>query len=302
MAITTGTVTPLLTEGIRKIIGDAFRRYPLEFSQYLNVNSSRKNFEFDRETVGLGSLATKAENAPIAMLDPLVGREKRYTHQTFAAGVRVSWEAQDDELYGFINRVMNSLGSAANETMNIEGAGVFNLADSGDTGALTGFDTNSLLNTAHTHPAAASMTYTSNRLSLDLSESALQTALIQFETVQDAVDNRITFGKPNKLVIAPDNMFLVREILLSEGKPFTADNTTNVLRGIITPIILHFATDVDRWLILAQDHDLNWFMRVPPVMDRYDDKSTKSMVVTIAGRWSRGFGEWRPVVGSPGVP
>lgn len=301
MAITTSTVSPLLVEGIRKLVGDEFRRYPLEYPDYLNSLTSRKNFEFDRETVGLGSLTFKAEGGAITMTDPTVGREKRYTHAAFALGVRTTWEAEDDELYGFIRRTMSSLGKSANETLNIEGAGLFNRSDSGDSVPYTGFDTLSLLNASHTHPLGSTMAYTSNRTAADLSESVLQSALIQFEKIQDAADNRIDVGHPSRVVIAPDNMFLIREILESEGKPFTADNTKNVLKGIVTPTVLHFATDADRWIIQAEQHDMNFFMRTAPVLDSYDDKSTKSMVNTIAVRFSLGFGDWRSVYGSPGV-
>lgn len=301
MAITTSSVSPLLVEGIRKLVGDEFRRYPLEYPTYLNTHTSRKNFEFDRETVGIGSLTFKAEGDAIVMSDPAVGREKRYTHAAFALGVRTTWEAEDDELYGFIRRTMSGLGKSANETLNIEGAGLFNRSDSGDTTPFTGFDTLALLHATHTHPLGSTMAYTSNRATADLSESVLQSALIQFEKIQDAADNRIDVGRPSKVVIAPDNMFLVREILESEGKPFTADNTKNVLKGIVTPVVLHYATDADRWLIQAESHDMNFFMRVAPVLDSYDDKSTKSMVNTIAVRFSLGFGDWRSVYGSAGV-
>jgi len=302
MAINTGTVTPLLVEGIRKLVGDRFRRYPLEFKDYLNMNTSKKNYEFDREVAGIGSLTIKAENAPITMFDPRVGRQKTYTHVAFAGGIRVSWEAEDDELYGFIKHAMSSLGDAANETLNIEGAGLFNRADSGDSSPFTGFDTLALLHDTHTNlDGTATLSYADNRLLADISESVLQTALIQFRQVKDASDNRVFMGRPQKLVLHSDNMFLIKEILESEGKPFTADNTKNVLKGIITPVVLTYATDSDRWLILAENHDLNFFMRTPPVMDSYDDKATKSMVNTVALRFTLGFGDWRGVIGSPGV-
>jgi len=302
MALTTSSVSPLLVEGIRKLVGDEFRRYPLEYPDYLNTYTSRKNFEFDREVVGLGSLTFKTEGGAITMTDPVVGREKRYTHAAFALGVRTTWEAEDDELYGFIRRTLSSLGKSANETLNIEGAGLFNRMDSGDTTPFTGFDTLSLLNASHTHPLGSTMAYTSNRTAADISESVLQSALIQFEKIQDAADNRIDVGRPAKLIITPDQMFLVREILESEGKPFTADNTKNVLKGIITPVVLHFGiTGLGRWLIQAEQHDCNFFMRTAPVLDSYDDKSTKSQVNTIATRFALGFGDWRSVYGSPGV-
>jgi hypothetical protein len=301
MAVTTGTVSPLLTEGIRKLVGDEFKRYPLEFAQYLNMNTSRKNFEFDREVTTIGMLAPKAENAAIVLSDPRVGREKRYTMTTFAGGIRTSWEAKMDELYGFINRQFRGLGKAANEIMNVEGAQVFNLANDGTAGALTGFDTLELWHGTHTGPDGEAISYADNQLALDLSESALQTALIQFEDVRDAQDNRMMMS-PRKLIYARDSLFLVKEILQSEGKPFTGDNTTNVLKGILTPIMLHYGdSDLDAWQIQADGHDLNWFMRTPPVLRSYDDDSSLSTVSTIATRFTRGFGDWRHVIGSPGV-
>lgn len=304
MAINTGTIQPLTLEGIRKLVGDAFRRYPVEAGSWLNILKADKGTMTDREVATIGSLAFKAENAPIALTDPRVGRKRDYTMSVFAGGIRVSWEADMDDLYGFIRKQFGGLGLAGNETMNIETAALFNLSDSGDSGPYTGFDTLSLLNATHTNlDGTDSLAYKSNRLSLDISESALQTALIQFEKIQDAADNRISFGKPRQLVTTVDNMFLVEEILTSEGKPFTADNTKNVLKGRLTPTFLHYASEAgqDRWLILGDGHDLNVFMRHAPVTDTYDDKSTLSQVATLAFRFGQGFGEWRQVIGSSGV-
>jgi len=303
MALSTGSIQPLTLEGIRKLVGDSFRRYPLEFKSYMNVNPATKAREFDREVVGIGSLAIKAENAPIVPTDPRVGREKGYTFTVFAGGIRVSWEADMDDLYGWIRRHMRSLGMAMNETMNIEGAAPFNRADSGDASPLLGFDGLALLHDTHTNlDGTDTLTYKDNRLLLDISESAIQTLLIQFEGVQDASDNRVNVGRANRLLHHRDTMFLLREILQSEGKPFTGDNTKNVIRGIITPELLHFATDSDRWIVQTDMHDMNFFIRHAPVVDSYDDKQTLSSVNTIAARFGVGHGEWRPVIGSPGAP
>lgn len=300
MSLNTGSVAPLLVEGIRKLIGDSFKRYPLEVAQYANMLTSRKNFEFDREVTTIGMLAQKPENQAIALFDPRVGRQKTYQMVTWAGGIRVSWEAESDELYGFIRRGWSGLGKAANETMNVYGADLVNLADSGASAPLTGFDTLALLHDTHTGPNGEALAYADNRLSFDLSESYLQTAMIQFEKVQDAQGNLIMV-RPERLLYHPDNMFLVREILQSEGKPFTADNTTNVLRGIITPVMLHYQTDLDQTILQGSDHDMNFFTRTSPTMGSYDDESTLSMVTRIALRVARGFGEWRQTVGSPGV-
>jgi len=297
MAINTTAVAPLLLEGIRKLIGDDFKRRPIEVGQFANMLTSKKNYEFDREVATVGVLAPKAENAPVVLFDPRVGRGKTYQWAVYAGGIRVSWEAESDELYGFIRRALGSLGKAANETINIVGADLFNLMNSA---TMPGFDGNALLFDTHTGPGGGALAYADNLLSFDLSESYLQTALIQFEKVQDASGNLIMMS-PNKILYHPDNMFLLKEILQSEGKPFTADNTTNVLRGVLTPVMLHYVTDTDATLILADGHDLNFWTRSAPVVDNYDDKSTKSMTTDIMLRIGRGHGEWRHAIGSIGV-
>jgi hypothetical protein len=299
--INTGTVSPLLVEGIRELVGHGYARLPLEGATYLNMLTTRKNYEFDRETANIGTMVAKAENAPVVLSDPRVGREKRYNTSTTAGGVRVSWEADADELYGFINDIFGGLGASANETMNVQMADIANnAAAASPTAEFQGFDGRSLLHTAHTGPDEEALSYNSNRFAVDLSESALQSALIQFTDVRDAVDNRIAVS-PEKLLFHRDNMFLVREILETEGKPFSSDNTKNVLKGVLTPVMLNYQTDETQWMILGNGHKLNWFMRTPPTMKSYDDNSTLSMVTILVYRHAKGFSDWRQVIGSPGV-
>jgi hypothetical protein len=266
------------------------------------MNTARKGTETDREVVGIGGLSPKTQNGPIVLSDPRVGRSRDYVQAVFAGGIQVSWEANMDELYGFIRRHLNSLGQAANETLNVEGASLFNRSDVDDANEILGFDGLALLHDTHTNlDGSDTLTYKDNRLQQDLSDSSLQTGLIQFQKIQDASDNRMNVGPAQKLVYAPDNMFLIQEMLRSEGKPFSGDRGINVLRGIIQPVMLNYATDQDRWLLLAMNHDLNFFIRVAPVVDSYEDKTTKSMVHTVATRFTLGFGDFRGVVGSPGV-
>jgi hypothetical protein len=294
---------PLQTEGTRKLVGDSFKRYPLEGSKYLNMQTSQKATEFDREVTSIGVLLPKPENSPIQIINPTVGRLKTYTFNTWAVGVGVSWEAEMDELYGFIRRALASLGKAANETLNLHMADLFNRCDSGDSVPYTGFDTLALLHDAHTDTDGTALVYNDNRIAGDLSESFLATAIIQARKIQDHKGNRINLGMPKSLITTVDNMFIVEEILRSEGKPYTPDNTKNVLRGIITPEFLTYASESgqDRWIIQMAEHDMNFIMRTPPVQDSYDDKSTLSMVNTIALRDGLGFGAWQGVIGSPGI-
>lgn len=305
MPLNTGSIGPLTLEGIRKLTGDGFRRYDLEFKEFFNVNQASKAVMFDYEVVGIGSLAPKGENNAITLTDPRVGRKKSYTMTVFAGGIRTSWEAEMDDLYGFIRRHMGSLGAAANETLNIEAARFFDKCDSGDSSPFTGFDALALLHDAHTDldgSAFGSTIYSDNRIAAtDLSESALATGLLFFDRVTDASGNHIRMD-PRSLWYHPDQTFLVREILESEGKPYTADNTKNVLRGILTPKSWHFVTDNDRWLIQAAQHDANFFMRSAPAVDSYDDKATLSMVNTMVVRFGLGHGDFRGFVGSAGNP
>jgi len=234
MALNTGSVAALTLEGIRKLVGDEFGRYELEFSQFMNINQADKGTMTDREVIGIGSLVAKAQNQAITLTDPRVGRPRDYIAQAFAGGIRVSWEAEMDELYGFIRKHMGTLGQAANETLNIETAGIIDRFDSGDAAGtlVTGFDTLAMLHATHTNlNGADNLAYKNNRLQLDISESALQTVITQFQKVQDASDNRVNVGPATNLFHTPDDWLLIREIVESTGKPFTPDNTANVLRG-----------------------------------------------------------------------
>ena len=115
-------------------------------------------------------------------------------------------------------------------------------------------------------------------------------------------------GHDYKLVHSTADMFLLAELLRSPNKvgpqsgaaPHTY-GVINVLQGAFTPFLSHYQTDTDQWLSIAADHDLNFFRRVAPVVDSYDDKATLSTVNTIADRFGYGFGDWRAVMGSAGV-
>jgi hypothetical protein len=266
------------------------------------MNTSSKRTEFDREVTGYGPLQIKEENKGMAMLDPKVGRSKTYEHVTFGAGVGASWESRSDELYGFIRRHLNGLGLSANETLNIEQASLFDRCDSGDSVPFTGFDGLSLLHATHTNlDGTDTLSYKNNRLTVDISDAALQTVLIQYEKVRDAADNKVMLGSGVTLVYASDNMHLIKQLLNSNGIPFQNTDTPNVLAGQFTPKMLSYSTKAKRWLCLKSEHDLNFFMRTAPVVDSYEDKITKAIINDLRLRFTIGFGEWRHAIGSPGT-
>jgi hypothetical protein len=302
MALDIGNIAPLTLEGIRKLTGDAYKRYELEYTNFTNVNKATKGVMFDREVATIGALTLKPENAPIVVTDPRVGRVRNYPMFVFAGAVRASWEAETDDLYGFIRRNMQALGKAANETENIEVANLINLVTSA---TLPGFDGLSLLHDTHTNlDGSDTLTYKDNLLGTqDISESSLREALAQFETIRDAAGNRVQFGRSYKIIHSTADMFLLQELLRSSAKVAVeySAGVINVLNGAFTPFLSHYQTDTDQWLVQAEEHDMNFFRRVAPVVDSYDDKATLSTVNTIADRFGYGFGDWRPCMGSLGV-
>lgn len=303
MALDLGNIAPLTLEGIRKLTGDAYMRYELEYTNFTNVNKATKGVMFDREVATIGALTLKPENAPIVVTDPRVGRVRNYPMFVFAGAVRASWEAETDDLYGFIRRNMQALGKAANETENIEVANLLNLATSA---TLPGFDGLALLSDTHTNlDGSDTLSYKDNLLGTqDISESSLREALAQYETIRDAAGNRVQFGRNYKIIHSTADMFLLQELLRSSAKVATeySAGVINVLNGRFTPFLSHYQTDSDQWIVQAEEHDMNFFRRVAPVVDSYDDKATLSTVNTIADRFGYGFGDWRPCMGSAGNP
>lgn len=140
-----------------------------------------------------------------------------------------------------------------------------------------------LFDTAHpTKHGPSGTVYANHVASATLGSATLQTAIKAINTT-NAVDE---FGEPiiqfSELVMVPGALAFDIEVLLeTAGKPGSANNDTNVLRGKVRPLVNPFldALDADGWFVFASRRDLRVIDSGMPVFDTFYDQRRKTWVV-----------------------
>ena len=99
--------------------------------------------------------------------------------------------------------------------------------------------------------------------------------------------------------------WLASEILNSSQKPFTSDNTTNVMAAGkigITPYSTPYLTSTTAWwtIVPKGKHKLMFFWREKPNMDRDYDKKARIATFMNFFRFGTAAFDWRGIDGSTG--
>jgi type II secretory pathway pseudopilin PulG len=275
------------------------------YRRIMNVLNSRKAFEDDFRIAGLGPLAPKSELGTTILDEPLKIGGKRYFNKTFALGVPISKEMRDDSQYTEILALAEMLGISSYWTTELYGHDVYN--NGFVTTKYTGRDAKALF--ATDHPVQGTGGTIANRptVDADLSEAALEAAILAFDTQQDERGMPILM-QPRTLATHPANRMTVKRLLNTAGFPYSDDlvtqpNDVNPLQGEgITGFADPWFTDTDAWFLLAETSmiDVKFFWREMPDTKTWDDDDADATFHKIRQRHSVGFGDWRGTYGSPG--
>jgi len=260
-----------------------------------------KAFEEDVQMIGFGAAPTKAEGAMINYDSGREGFVSRYVHETVALAFAITEEAEEDGLYGSLGaKYARALARSMQQTKEIKGANIFNNA----TTTSLGGDGQALLDGLH--PLGGGGT-ASNILGTpaDLSETSLETLLIQISTAVD--DRSIPIAlSGRKLAVPPQLVFVAERIIKSNLRPGTADNDINAMRnmGMIPEgvVVNQRFTNPDQYFILTDCPDgMKHFVRSPIKKAVEGDFETGNLRYKVRERYSFGFTDWRGVYGSEGV-
>jgi hypothetical protein len=226
----------------------------------------------------------------------------RYNHETIAMGFSITEEAMEDNLYDSLSaRYTKALARAMAYTKQVKGANILNRAFDTD---YTFGDGVVLCSTAH--PLVSGGT-NSNRptTASDLNETSLEAAIIQ---ISNWTDERglLVAGKPKKLVIPPDLMFIAQRLLKSEGRVGTADNDINAVRSLgVVPggfSVNHYLNDTNAWFITTDiPNGLKYFVRTPMSTSMDGDFDTGNARYKARERYSFGVSDALGIFGSPGT-
>jgi hypothetical protein len=299
MTMFRGAFSNALAPGFRKVVFETYKEKKLEGTRLVNMGTSRRAYEEDFNMAGFGTLVEKVEGSKVTMQDILQLNIKRYIWTTYALGFRITQEMLEDDLYGiFGNKLSKALGRSARNNFEVIAASPLNSAfDVNVNGFVAG---ESLISTTHVLGRGG---VASNRPAADVDFSlvALQAAIAHFQGLTDESGLPMML-QPKWLIHSFGDYWAVNQVLKSQFLPGGGQNDINqVAQEGITPFLSHFLTDPDAWYLLADEHDINYFERVPPTFSNTDDFMTGDALYKLRRRAGSGYGGWRGVYGSTGA-
>jgi phage major head subunit gpT-like protein len=292
------------------------RQKAVQFRSIFNVHPSRKAYEDAVHYAGFGPAQPKNEGEAVVYDNLVQGGTRRYVHQTYGLGVRMSYELMQDDQTGMMEQSPKGLVQAHIFAQEMTAANVFNLGFSA-TGTLTD-DGVSLFNNQHpllggvaaTNVApgvgsfsTAAGTYPNRpAVDADLSFTALQYATMTFQRMPNA-RGLVVAVRPKHLRIPPELEFIAIELLGSAGKPYTSDNEVNALlsTGLSYELNSYF-TSPSEWFLTGNkdEHRLMFFERQPIYGDYDRDFDQQALKFLAIARYSAGADTWLNTFGSLG--
>jgi phage major head subunit gpT-like protein len=297
MTVARAGFSELLAPGLAHVFFQDIETWAPQYKEILKVRGSKRNKEEDLEIVGLGIMDQKAEGTSTAYDDILQGFKATYTHNTYAKAIRITQEMIEDDQYDVMKDMTVALARSAKQRLEVDAANILNNAFSS---SFTGLDGVSLINSAHVLKAGGTQ---SNALSAnaDLSAASLQEATQVLEDCQDERSLNIALT-PKLLVVPTAGQWTAGELLESVKKPGNANNEINVLADKeLGYTINRFLTDTDSWYLLADEHKLMMYERVPLSFFKGNDFDTFDCKYAARMRYQVGWSSWRGVTGSAGA-
>ena len=290
-----------LIPGLNAIFGTAYKSIDNEHTPLFDIEKSDRSFEEEVLMTGFGTAPVKSEGDQVFFDTASEAWTSRYTHETVAMAFAITEEAIEDNLYGTTGKMKaNAMGRAMANAKQVKAANVYNNGFSSSS-LYAGGDGKPLFATDHPTLAAGNQ---SNRVSTDLSETALESALINISLTKD--DRGLLIGaRAVSLHIAPQNQFVAHRILFSDLRVGTADNDTNAMKdmGLFSRgyNVNHRFTDPNAWFIRTDvPNGTKMFVRAPLATKDDVDFLTGNMRYKARERYSFGWSDWRQWYGSSG--
>jgi len=301
MAMNRAQFASMLEPGLNTLFGLEYDSYPPEYSAVFEANTSNKAYEEDLLLQGFGSAPTKDEGAAINYDSGSQQWTARYQHETVALAFSLTEEAEEDGQYGSIaSRYTKALARSMASTKEIKAANVLNNAQ---TAGFNGGDGVVLLSASH--PTTAGNQSNVLATAADLSETSLESILIQISDMKDDRVLRIA-AQGTQLIIRTAYTFVAERLLESQLRTGTADNDINAIKsGGYLPKGYHIMrrlSDSDAFFVQTDVPDgLKMFQRSPLKKGMEGDFETGNVRYKVRERYSFGATDWRGIFGTEGA-
>jgi len=289
-----------LLPGLNALFGVEYARYPSEYTDIFETNTSDRSFEQELNLSTFGQAPEKDEGEAIAYDVAQEAWVQTYTHLTYALGFSITEEAMEDNLYDSLSsRYTKALARSMAYTKEVKCAAILNdgftTYETGD--GVTLFNANHPLVSGGVNPNTPST-------QVDLSEAALESATI---AIAAWTDNRglLIAARPMKLVVPPALMFTATRILDTELQVDTANNTINAIKQMSTIpqgyAVNHWLTDPNAWFLKTDvPNGAKYFQRIPLSQSMDGDFDTGNVRYKARERYSVGVSDPLGLYGSSG--
>lgn len=275
------------------------------YSKLLNVDTTGRMIEQFSQMAGVGLASKIAEGADTPTDTFVQGYNKTFKPAKFGLGIAATQELVEDDQVGIISKRAVALANSINQTIEIQGASVYNNAFDGTNFA--GPDGVALCSSSHPLVKAGGTQLNTPSVASDLDVTALELALTDWETTKTHEGFLQMLPTPS-LLVAPANRWNVYEILKSQMRSDTANNTANAFKftengGTIDPIVWSFLTDADAWFLVAppSETETMWLWRKQPYTKSDYIEKNETGFVYLRYRADFGFYGWRGIYGCPGA-
>ena len=299
MAMNRASFAKMLEPGLNTLFGLEYDSYPSEYEAVFSSNTSQKAYEEDVLLAGFGAAPTKTEGASVSYDDAGQQWTARYQHETVALAFSITEEAEEDGQYGSIaSRYTKALARSMSSTKEIKAANVLNNART-----VNGGDGTTLLSVSH--PTQNGLQSNTLATAADLSETSLESILIQISDMKDERGLRVA-AQGTQLIIPTAYTFVAERLLESQLRTGTADNDINAIKsGGYLPKGYHVMrrlTDADQFFVQTDVPDgLKYFTRSAMKKGMEGDFETGNIRYKCRERYSFGFTDWRGIFGSEGA-
>ena len=306
MAINRASIAKELLPGLNAVFGLEYGEVSDEHAPLYEVENSDRAFEEEVLFTGFGTAPVKGEGAAVSYDDAQESFTSRYTHETIALGFAVTEEAMEDNLYDtFAKLRAKGLARAMANTKQVKAADVFN---NGFNASFAGGDGQAFFSASH--PTIGDGTQSNALAASDLSEAALETALIAISKTKD--DRGILIGaQAESLHIPSDLAFTADQILNSPLSTTIANSATNVNdinsirnQGLVPNgfFVNRRFTDTNGYFIKTDvPNGAKMFVRSPLQTKMEPDFDTGNLRFKARERYAFGFSDWRGFYGSQGA-
>lgn len=264
---------------------------PSRREQFLQVKKIEGSIYQSSELADLPMFSAMSEGEDYSFQRPRQGASKTLTPVKYGLGFSISEEAMEDGKIDFVSDCVRKMAKSARESQEIQAMNLLNNAF----GTTTTADGVALCASTHTNPSGGTFSNVP-AAHVDLSQSALDAALSDFDTNFIGDSGIIYQPRPKTLLVHTDQVRYARELVGSDLKPDSQDNNMNSLKsdGIQVVGSPHL-TDTDAWFLLGDKSEIGLRVIVRKGIETKSEEQFKNDALLYKSRYREIVGAIHPI-------